>query len=445
MPGRSYLILLREALLTIVPAVALVAGGFYLAWTFVPPPPPKKLVIAAATPGSPYYEAAKSYAAFFAGTGVTLEIKETRGSLDNLAQIRDASNGIDAAFTQGGLVKKPEAAELLSIGRIFYEPVWIFQRVGEPIARLTDLKGKRVLVGPAGSGTEAVALRLLSASGITAESAVLVNAELPTYPDMFAAGTADAGFLVLAPEARTVQRLFASEHARVVSLAQADGYAQRFPFLSRVDLAAGVVDFANGIPTTDTRMLSTTAAVVIRRDLHPALANLLAQALLATHAQARTDSTGETSILSRTGVFPVSDDQEFALSPEALRVYKSGPPFLQRYMPYYWAVLVDRLIVILVPVLGILLPTLRFAPQLYSWRVRRRITYWYKELKKLEAALKPTPESVAHGMAEIDRVEEAVNRIPVPLAFASQLYDLRQHIDVVRRRLSAMNVASAVP
>lgn len=445
MPGRSFFVLLREAMLTILPAIALLAAGFYVAWTFVPPPPPKKLVVAAAAPGSPYYEAAKSYANFFTGTGVTLEIRETRGSLDNLAQLRNADSGVDAAFTQGGLATTRDASELYSIGRIFHEPVWIFQRAGEPLSQLTDLKGKRVLVGPAGSGTEAVALRLLAASGITRETANLVNSELPNYPEAFEAGTADAGFLVLAPEARTVKRLFASPHARLVSLAQADAYAQRFPFLARIDLAAGVVDLAKGIPATDARMLSTTAAVVVRRDLHPALANLLAQAVIATHAQARVDSNGETTLLSRAGAFPLSDDQEFPLSPDALRVYKSGPPFLQRYLPYHWAVLVDRLFVILLPVVGILLPTLRFAPQLYAWRVRRRITHWYKELKKVEAALKPTPDGLARGMAEIDRVEEAVNRIPVPLAFASQLYDLRQHIDVVRRRLSALQVPAAAP
>jgi hypothetical protein len=160
--------------------------------------------------------------------------------------------------------------------------------------------------------------------------------------------------------------------------------------------------------------------------------------VIATHSQPRRDANGETQILSRAGAFPVGEDQEFPMSADALRVYKSGAPFLQRYMPYYWAVLVDRLIVILLPVVGILLPTLRFAPMLYTWRVRRRILYWYKELKKIEAGLKPAPTEIARGLAEIDRVEEAVNRIPVPLGFSNQLYDLRQHIDIVRRRVLSM-------
>lgn len=167
MSQRSVMVPIREAMLTIVPAVALVVGGFWLAWSFVPPPLPKKLVIGAASKGSPYYEAALRYAKFFEGTGVALEVRETNGSLENLGKLKDPGSGVDAAFVQGGLAKPEDTAALSSIGRIFYEPVWIFQRQGAPLTRLNDLRGKRVLIGPEGSGTEAVALRLLLASGVT--------------------------------------------------------------------------------------------------------------------------------------------------------------------------------------------------------------------------------------------------------------------------------------
>ncbi len=436
---RSFLVQLRELLFTVVPVALVIAAAFWFAWKLVPPPPPKTLVIGAATPGSPYFEAAQKYAKFFEGTGVKLEVRETHGSLNNLALLKDEKSGVDAAFLQGGLAKPEDATELYSIGRISYEPVWIFERAaGEAASRLSDLKGKRILIGPSGSGTEMVALRLLAASGVTRETATFMNAELPTYPETFEAGGADAGVLVLAPEARTVKRLFESTHARLMNLAQADAYAQRFPFLTRIELKQGVVSFARNVPATDTQLVSTTAAVVVRRDLHPALANLLAQAVIATHAPPRVEATGENALLHRAGAFPVSEDQEFTLSPDAQRVYKSGAPFLQRYMPFYWAVIVDRFVVLLLPALGILVPTLRLAPMLYTWRVRRRILYWYRELKKVEAGIKPAPTEMARALNEIDRIEEAVNRIPVPLAFSNQLYDLRQHIDVVRRKLTVM-------
>lgn len=437
-PQRRGLKQYREVFLIALPALLLVFAAFWVTSKFIAPPPPKKIVIAAASPQSPYFAAAKRYAEHLKQIGVELEVRETSGSVNNLALLKDPASGVDAAFVQGGLGNAGDSGQLYSLGRVFYEPVWIFHRGDAPITRLTELKGKRILVGPAGGGTEHVALRLLNASGITKETATLINSELPPYVEAFAAGTADAGFLLLGPQAQTIKRLFASPHARLMNLVQADAYVQRFPFLSRIDLKEGVVDFANIVPSTDTQMLSTTAAVVIRRDLHSALANLLTQSIIAVHSQPRLDATGETGLLNRAGTFPVGEDQEYPMSPDALRVYKSGPPFLQRYLPFWMATLADRLIYFLLPAIGILLPTLRFAPAVYNWRMRRRIIYWYRELKRVEARAKETPTAVAAGLQEIDRIDEAANRIAVPIAFANQLYDLRQHIDVVRRKLQAV-------
>jgi hypothetical protein len=279
-----------------------------------------------------------------------------------------------------------------------------------------------------------LAERLLAASGVTAATATLINMELPEYVAALEKGEADVGLLVLAAEAPTVRRLLASNTVRLMHVAQADAYVQRFPFLSKLMLQQGVVDFARNIPATDTAMLTTTAALLVRKKLHPALTNLLTQAVISVHAQPMLNANGEANVFQRAGAFPIADDQEFPLSPDALRVYKSGPPLLQRYFPFWLATIADRLFVLLLPAVGILLPVLRFAPTLYTWRVRRRIVYWYRELKRVEAnADRSKPE---RAMREIERIEDAVNLLPVPLGFANQLYDLRQHIDVVRRRLT---------
>jgi hypothetical protein len=192
-------------------------------------------------------------------------------------------------------------------------------------------------------------------------------------------------------------------------------------------------------------MLTTTAALVVRKNLHPALANLLTQAAIAVHAEPRLDSNGEAPLFQRAGAFPRPDDQEFPISLDALPVYKSGPPWLQRVLPFWLATLVDRLFVLILPAIGILLPVLRFAPVVYTWRVRRRIVYWYRVLKRVEAGLSPQPpaELIRARIEEVDRIEDAVNGLPVPAGFTNQLYDLRQHIDVVRRRLLALKPAGA--
>jgi hypothetical protein len=224
-------------------------------------------------------------------------------------------------------------------------------------------------------------------------------------------------------------------------MSQADAYAQRFPFLSRLDLKEGVVDFGRDIPSSDTTMVATMAGVLIRDDLHSALANLMTQALIDVHSKPVINADGEAAIFGRSAEFPVAADPEFPLADEARRVYRSGPPFLQRYLPFWLATLSDRMAVLLVPIIGLAIPLMRFAPELYTWRVRRGIVRWYGELKKVEDDVRAdaSAEQVAHAAAEIDRIEASVNTITLPLGFTNQLYDLLQHIEVVRRRLAALS------
>ena len=429
----------RELALTVGPAALAVLAAFWFAAQFIDPAPPKELTIAAASKGSPYWEAADRYRQSLAASGIAVKILETKGSMENLALIRDPATHVDAAFIQGGLAGGQEVAGVNSLGRMFQEPVWIFYQGQETLRKLTDLAGKRVMIGPAGSATAALAVRLLNASGVTPDTATLINAELPDTVEALEQNRADAAFLVLAPEARTVKRLFDSPKARLMSVVQADAYVQRFPFLRSAELKEGVIDFARDLPPADTKMLATTAALVVRDELHPALASLLTQAAIEVHRQPRLNAKGEAGAFQRANAFPLAEDQEYPLSPEAQRVYKSGPPFFQRYLPFGLATLADRLMVMLVPLLGVLLPVMKFAPALYAWRIRQRIVYWYRELRKIEAdaGSEPGPAEIASALAEIERVEQAVNRLPVPLAFANQLYDLRGHIDVVRRRLTA--------
>ena len=445
MRSRFSLFQTRELLLVALPLLAIVFGAISVALHFVDPPPPRTLVVSAATSGSPYYRYAERYKATFARYGVALNVRESAGSLANLKALADPASGVHVGFVQGGIASSRDAPQLLSVGRIAYEPLWVFYTGSDRLERLTDLKGKRLLVGPAGSGTSGLALRLLAANGLTAETATLINRELPDYVDMLAKGEADAGFLVLAPEARTIQRLLRTPNVRLMSFANADAYTQRFPFLSRLELRQGVVDFAANIPAADTRLIATTAAVLVREDVHPALVTLLAQALYEAHGQPARGTDSEPPLFQRAGEFPMANDPEFALSEDARRVYRSGPPVLQRYLPFWVATMIDRLAVSLVVLVPVLIPLMRFAPQIYNWRIRRRINYWYGELKRLEATARsaPSAEQRAAKLGELDRIEAAVDNIPVPLGFADRLYELRQHVELTRRRLGGAAHAAA--
>ena len=429
----------RDILFFALPGLLLAVAAVTFALYLVNPGPPGTFVIAAASKGSPYHRYAERYREVFRHNGVTLEIRESQGSLDNLALLSDRKSRVDAGIVQGGTAPPKGAPELLSLGRIAYEPIWLFYSGAAPLTRLADLKGKRVLVGPAGSGTNSIALRLLAANGVTADTATLVTSELPAYVDALGKGEADAGFLVLAPEAQTIQRLLRTPNVHLMSFANADAYTQRFPFLSRLILREGVVDFAAGIPPADVALIATTTAVLVREDAHPALVNLLAQAMQEVHSRPVLDAAGNAPLLQRAGEFPTASDPEFALSDEARRVYRSGPPFLQRYLPFWVATMVDRLMVSLVVLLPLLIPLVRFAPSIYNWRMRRRIVTWYGRLRRVEAAAKSATnaEERTAQLHELDRIETAVQGIPVPVDFADRVYQLREHIEIVRRKVAA--------
>jgi TRAP-type uncharacterized transport system substrate-binding protein len=436
---------LRELLLIGLPLLAIVGVAIWLARHFVDPAPPNTFLISAATKGSPYHRYAERYRATFARNGVKLEVRESQGSFDNLEALSKAAGRVDAGFVQGGLASGKDHPGLMSVGRVAYEPLWVFYAGSARLERLGDLKGKRILVGPAGGGTAGLALRLLAANGITAETATLINRELPDYVDLLGKGEADAGFLVLAPEARTIQRLLRTSGVQLMTFANADAYTQRFPFLSRLTLREGVVDFAANIPPADTTLIATTTAVLVREDAHRALVNLLAQALYEVHGQPASDAA-ETQLFQRVGEFPTAADPEFPMSDEARRVYRSGAPFLQRYVPFWLATTIDRLLVSLVVLVPLLVPLVRFAPQIYNWRIRRRINYWYGELKRLEAAgRRASPSERASQLKELDRIEAIVDTIPVPLGFSDRLYDLRLHIEATRRRLTSGAAQATAP
>ena len=300
--------------------------------------------------------------------------------------MKDGNADVQAGIVQGGLSNHIDSPQLLSMGRLLTEPVWIFYRGAQNIDHITQLKGKRILIGPEGSGTSSLAKKLLEANGITPENSKLIAMELPAYPDALSNSSADAGFLVLGTDAKTVQKLLRQPDVKLMNMAQAEALIQRYPSLSAVILRQGVVDFAKNIPPADTSLVATKAMLLIRDDLHPALRTLLADAVLAVQSQPALKPTGEAKLFTL-GREALSDDPEFPASDDVRRIYKSGPTFFQRVLPFWVATLFDRAFILLLPVVGIIFPLFRIVPGFYNWRMRQRILRWYRALKHLERDL----------------------------------------------------------
>jgi TRAP transporter TAXI family solute receptor len=414
--------------------IFLIAGiGFVIAFQFVQPAPPNKIVITTGSDAGAYYAYAGRYAAILARNGITLEVRTSAGSLQNIERLEN--DEAQVGFVQGGVIEPKgdpdddeSDSQLLSLGSVFFEPVWVFYRGDRRIDRLTDLKGKRIAIGQEGSGVRQLAQQLLRANDINPGGHLLPLSGLKAAEEL-QQGRIEAAFIIAAENAPVVQVLLRSPGVKVMSFAQADAYQRRFPFLTKLTLPQGVADLVRDYPPHDVTLLAPTANLVVRDDLHPALQSLLLQAATEVH--------GRAGFFQRAGEFPAYKDRLLPLSPEAARYFKSGPPFLQRYLPFWLAVLIDRLIVLLIPVFALLIPLLKVAPAIYSWRVRSKVFRCYGELKYLEEDLKQRFDAakLKEYRSRLDVLDEEARGLKVPLAFTDLVYTLRVHVNLVRQTL----------
>ena len=426
---KAGLLSLRDLFATAWWIFLIVGIGFAVAYQFVEPAPPKRIVITTGGEAGAYYQFAQRYAAILAKNGITLEVKSSAGSLENLDRLK--ADEAQVGFVQGGVMppkEDPDAEDdsgLLSLGSLFYEPVWVFYRGERDLTRLTDLRGKRIAIGQEGSGVRQLAQQLLAANEIEAGEHLVPLSGL-TAAEELQQGRIDAAFIIASESAPVVQVLLRSPGIRLMSFAQSGAYQRRFPFLTKLTFPQGVADLVRDFPPNDIKVLAPTANLIVRDDLHPALQSLLLQAASEVH--------GKSGFFQDQGEFPAYKDQMLPLSPDAARYFKSGPSFLQRYLPFWLAVLVDRLIVLLVPVFALLIPLLKVAPAIYNWRVRSKVFRCYGELKFLEDDLKNhfDPAKLGDYRRRLDDLEEEAVQLHVPLGFTDLVYTLREHVNLVR-------------
>jgi TRAP-type uncharacterized transport system substrate-binding protein len=437
MSARDLYVGVRTALSTSAPFLLLAAALIALAYWMLDPNPPRRVVLATGVAQGAYAGFGERYAERLKRHGITVDLRTTQGAAENLALLRDPASGVDVGFVQGGAADAHAegAAPLLSLGSMFYEPVWWFYRTDSAqrlakrntLDNLAQLAGWRVNIGAPGSGVPYLARQLLDANRIDTTAITLSQQPVtPAVVDLLE-GKLDALVLASAPEASMVQMLLQTPGIALFDFAQSDAYTRRFGFLSSVTLPRGVVDLARDLPPADVRMVAPTATLVARDDLHPALAQLFVQAARDVH--------GESGWFQRKGDFPNARDGERALAPEAERFYRAGVPWLQRYLPFWLANLIDRMWLAMISIIAVLLPLSRIVPPLIELRIRSRVFRWYGQLREIEAAAGAKPAQEL--LKQLDDVEQRVNHVQLPLSYADELYALKSHIQFVRRRLQA--------
>jgi TRAP transporter TAXI family solute receptor len=407
-------------------ALILLTMAATIAW--LGPLPPKVVVMSTGAAGSDYEMYARQYQAILKRSGVQLRLEPSAGSLDNLRRLNDPHSGVTVAFAQGGLTSEAQSPDLESLGTLFYQPFWLFVRREIAAVRPDDVRGKSVAVGPDGSGTQVLARRFLSLNGIDESQLQLLPLTAAQAGEALLRGEIDLAAMVASCDTPIVRRLLASSDVNVVGFPRADAYVALLRDLTKLVLPTGVGDLAKNRPPSDVNLVARQASLIVRKDLHPAIKYLLVEAATEIHSGG--------GLFRNAGQFPAPQPVDLPISKDARQYYKSGPPFLQRYLPYGLAVLGTRLLVLLIPMIGVAYPLLRTAPAIYGWSMRRRIFRLYGELKYIEVELEARRGLPAEDLgAQLERLEERANHLQVPFAFAHFLYQLRNHIALVRARI----------
>jgi TRAP-type uncharacterized transport system substrate-binding protein len=416
----------------VLAATLLLALPVLAAWWFVKawhPGPPRVMRMATGPAGSAYADFGARYREIFARAGVTLELEPTAGALANLGRLRDPQSGVGAGFVQAGTTTPEESPDLFSLGTVFYEPLWLFHRLASSSREYSDLRGKRISIGSEGSATRALSLRLLALGGIDASAAELLAFDPEEAADRLTRGEIDAAVFLTSWSSQIVQRLLHTRGITVASFPRADALIALFPVLNKRVLPAGVADLGRNIPPTDVVLVAPKASLVVRRDLHPALRYLLLDAAAQIHTTP--------GIFHHAGEFPALEALDLPLAPDAEQFHKSGLPFFQRHLPFWVAVVAERMAIVLVPVVGILFPLLRGLPAARDWYVHRRVAMLYGELKLLELEVERLGAQAAGPdvIKKLEELEARVSHLRVPEVYSVLAYTLRAHIRLVQSRL----------
>lgn len=426
-----------------IPIIILAGIGFYIAFQFVEPAPPKELSIATGREGGAYYTFAQEYKESLYKQGFTLNIQPIAGSVEALEYL--LANKVSAAFVQGGTAAPFKSTEKLSaLASLFYEPLWLFHRKEQTMNYLTDLRGKKVAIGEAGSGVQALALQLLQDNDVIKENTPFVEIPNQQAAEQLIAGKLDAVFFVMSPTAPLVSTLLHDPNVELMSFKRALAYSSRYKFLTRVVIGEGLIDLKNNIPKEDKVLLAATTNLIVRNDIHPDLIRLLLKQAIEIHKKG--------GLLEEPGKFPSEKLTELSMNEDAARYLRSGPPWLEKIFPFWLASMIDRLKVLLIPLLTLALPLFKSALPIYSWRIRSRIYRWYGSVRDIDRRADELSElKTDTPRKRLDLIEEEIKRfkliqkelneqLSVPLAYMSEFYTLRLHLLLISNKLRELRM-----
>jgi uncharacterized protein len=426
-----------EILGAMLPSILLISLALFFAYKFIDPAPPRKIVIATGNADLNYNAFAAVYGVFLKQEGITLETRTTSGDSENLRLLKDPDSDVDIAFIQDGVAHAEGAGSLLSLGSLYYQPVWVFCRCKLETTHLSALKGKKIAIGYTGNGTHTLVTTLLSESGVNARNSRLIATGGEEAAEALRLGKLDAAFFVDVVSSDTIRTLVEDKHLSLISLDTAEAFSRKFSFLHHLVLPEGAMDLARNVPAHDVHMVAPTATLVIKENMHPALVYLMMKVVSQVHSGA--------SMFNAKDEFPSAKDTDFPLSTQALNFYKSGLPIIDKYLPFWAATFVNRTLIVILPLLALLIPLTKIIPMIYVWLVKRKLFRYYGELRYLDTLLMEisSAEELKTCLEKLNEIESKVVNIKLPVPFSQYAYELRAHIELVRSKLQHSQYAAA--
>jgi len=398
----------------------------------VRPLPPTTLKIATGQPNSTADVVGQMYRDYFKQHGVDLKLIPTHGAEENIQLLVEGQ--VQAAFSQGGVPLPDNAAHLLSLGAIAYQPLWLFYYGDAASGSINELlKNRKTSVNVSGSSTRHLALSVLSAQGIDPAAPGLLALDTHDSVEAFKSRKIDALFLVAGMESHNLREIAQIPGVQFYSFKLAEAYAKRFQYLDPVVLPAGAVSFYPATPASDIHMIATTLDVLTTDMLHPAHQLLFLEA---------TDNfeRKRVSYFSQ-GKFPSYMDTRIPESDVARRFFKEGSPLLWGYVPYWMASLFDEIWFYLLAIGAIIIPLISFLPSYRKTHAVLSMESCYDALRLIENEMVSrratgTPITL-ELLARVDILKDKVRALWVPTGNRNAYYDLRAAINIVREDIVA--------
>jgi uncharacterized protein len=417
------------------PILAFAVVAFFALSQLWLPLPPSEITLSAGLPGGMYQEHAKSYRQLLQTHGITLNVMESAGTGENLQRLKDPSNTVQVAFVQSGYALG-ESSDPLSVGiqtlaQVDIEPIWVFSRFRD-VDSLLRLQGQRVAIGQPGSGSRAVALRLLNQVRLEAKD--LLESEVVGLETVKALreGKLDATVFVASVNAPLVQALLNTPGIYLANLKRSAALGERMPYLDARFAAAGSLNASRLQPPQDMVLLSTVASVLVREDVHPMIKRSLMHVMLQQHSAA--------GPLHRSNEFPHLKRLEFPSTSQARDVLREGLPWLERHVSVQVAQWLYRLLLIGLPLALAAWMLCKLIPGYLIWRIDSRINRWYGELKFIENDLnqgEPGGLEMAQFRTRLRDIGRQVAGFPMPKNYMQRMFLLQQHIALVSGKMQA--------